>query len=663
MIQSQMNEEIVSINDRLGEKLDSALAALSEAKSFAKSTYQTDVFQIAETMMQSLEGFRTLYARAHTFDECGVFEGGPWVDPGKLLPSLVAGSLKAGGVYPIVESLSELRMLAIAKGTQVSDTVSAEEALDFLNEVMALNLEYIFPRETEENRLAAGPQRDACIYLFQLLCDELGMQSLCADVVSEIEQISAQRPVSTGMVCSMIDMAADIPTDDTDAEVEERLALYTRALKHPSAISSRSSDVAVYRQALKGASREALEQEAAQFADSMRKTGLVSPYHAVLLRHLRSQQSDLIPLAMQLNELGTAEFAQNEEFVLRLIRVAILPTTAQSIYGLAKTLEFGILSRNEIRGGLLRMIDLDLQADVKKNLQSLRKSRDGVTANSRLLAGMISVLGQPLGVGQGNNPTCQAARAISLWAQYAQGYLLNTVISAARDGFVEMNFEGETLRSDQLTGGFLPRLDRDSDPVSVVLVPHMDRLYDAMMKRVALRPEDGHKWVNPALYGRWVSSGFCSVFTDRAQTTVADYDDFLRRFYATHHPAYNEDHPLVYPNPVGILVTNSHGDCLGAHAVSIQRIEEDPHGELRAYFYNPNNEGRQDWGLGVKPSIRGNGELEGESSLPFHQFAARLYAFHYNPYEEGDAYAVPDETITQIQDAAQQSWGRSYTWL
>ena len=143
---------------------------------------------------------------------------------------------------------------------------------------------------------------------------------------------------------------------------------------------------------------------------------------------------------------------------------------------------------------------------------------------------------------------------------------------------------------------------------------------------------------------------------------MTHFEDFVRRFYATHHPAFNDGHELIYPNPVGLFVTNTHADLLGLHAVSLQRIKEDGDGVLRAYFFNPNNEGRQDWGQGIKPSIQGHGELEGESSLPFLEFVSRLYAFHFNPYEEGDAFAVPQGTVEQVTELARTSWGKAYTW-
>jgi hypothetical protein len=657
----------LDIIERLTSKLDLALGELGKAKPFAKSTYQTDVFQIAETLMQSDEGMQALYERAHTFDDIGVFDGGPWADPKRLQAPLVAGSLKAGGVYPVVESLSELRMLAIAKGRRISpDNENAHleqhDAVDFLNEAMALNLEFVFPTDTEEDRIMAGPHRESSIRLFALLAEELGLDALHEEVVAEIEQISAQRPIVTSRLRSMIQRAATIPPEASNAEVEAKLQPYAEAVSGSSRLSQRHEALTDYRQILRDCTAEELEVEARSFADAMQKTGLTCPHHAVLLRHLRAKAPELLQLALGLGELGTAELAANRELAFRLIKVGILPATAQAIYGLARVLEFGLLSRQEVAAGLTRLIDLDLQSEVRRKLLAQRRTRDGVRANSILLAGAISVFGQPLGVGQGLNPTCQAARAISLWAQHAHGYLLEMLISAARDGFVQMSFEGEELRSDKLVGGLATRLDLDLDPVSIVLTPHLDVLYDAMMKRVVLRAEDGHKWVNPALYGRWVPSGFASIFADRPQTTVADYDEFVRRFYATHHPAYNEGHPLMYPNPVGILVTNGHGDYLGPHAISLQRVEEDPHGVLRVYFYNPNNEGRQDWGGGIEPTVRENGEREGESSLPFHHFVARLYAFHYNPYEEGDAYAVPPDEVREIEAAARSSWGRAFRW-
>jgi len=650
---------------RLASKLDEALDEVAKAKKFAKSKYQTDVFQLAEALMGHTDGHRTLYERAHRFDEVGVFVGGPWEDPAKLQPPLVAGSLSASGVYPVVETLSELRMLAIAKGRSNNEKVTAEEAEAFLEEVMALNLMFLFPGDTEEERMESGPHRHANIALFKLLADELDLSHLRRDVVSEIEQICAQRPIMTDRVRGMIEMAARIPPDEStpDPDSDDKLTRFAMAIHGPSPLSQKHQWLTEYRKVLKGCDESQLEHEATSFGSTMSVTGLVCDHHAVLLRHLASHHSRLLTPALSLSEIGKAELQKNLEFARQLIRVAILPANAQSIYGLSKLLERGLLSRREIVAGLHRIVELDFHSDVRRALLSRRKKRDGVTANSMLLAGAIAVLGQPLGIGQGNNPTCQAARGLSLWAQHAPGYLLELLVSAARDAHVEMEFGGVPIRSDALPyGGLAKTLDPDLDPVSLVLVPHLDKIYDGMMRQVALRNEDGHKWVNPALYGRWVSGGFASVFMDIAQTTVANYEDFVRRFFATHHPSYNDGHQMMYPNPVGLCVTNSHGDYLGPHAISLQRVAEDPHGHLRCYFFNPNNEGRQNWGYGVRPSIQGNGEREGESSLVFDEFVSRIYAFHYNPYEEGDGYAVPDAEVQEIQQMAKKTWGKAFSW-
>ncbi len=649
--------------DRLGAKLDTMLDKLGEAKPFAKSTYQTDVFQTSELMLSSDNGIRALYERAHRFDDVGLFASGAWADAAKLQPPLVEGSLKAHGVYPIVEILSDLRMLAIASGKQNHPEVSAADATNFLQEVMALNLQFVFPGDTEQERIEGGPHYESSLRLFRLLSDELGLSFIREYVVAEIRQIIAQRPIMTGRVRTMIRMAARTPDSNGDDTISGRLSELTEAIDGPSTLCKQATTLAEYRKLLQQCEKSTLRDEAEQFATTVSKTGLVAPQHAILLRYLATKEPDIIPEALSLDDYGAAEFEGQIEFARQLVKAAIFPTTAQCILGFARVLERGLLSRQEVSVGLERLVDLDLQPDIRRSLLAQRSRHDGVTANSILLAGALSVLGQPLGVGQGRNPTCQAARGISLWSQYAPAYLIELVVSAARDGVVEIPFEGQTVRSDKAVVEMGRSLDLNLDPVSVVLVPHLDRIYEQMMKLVALRNEDGHKWVNPALYGRWVARGFSSVFADVALTTISGYEDFVRRFFATHHPSFNEGHSLMYPNPVGLCITNGHGDYLGPHAVSLQRVSEGPDGKLRIYFFNPNNEGRQDWGHDVKPSIADNGELEGESSLPFNQFVSRLYAFHYNPYEVGDAYAVPDAVVNEIQKEASDTWGRAFQWM
>ena len=651
----------MKIVSTVAAKLEQMLEKLKKAEAFARSSYQTDIFQMAEVLVGSQDGMNALADLADRFDESGVFAGGAWENPAKLQPPLVSGSLKTQGVYPIVEILSELRVLAIAEQRSQNDQFTAEEAQEFLREIMALNLEYIFPSDTEEERITGGPHRESGVRLFQLLAERLGLAFLRDNVVFELEQIAAQRPIVTARIRRMIEMAERIPESGNQEAINQKLKRFTDAVRAPTPMSVTHAGLTDYRAALTACETDSLIAEADEFVQAIDETGLVAPQYAILLRYLVARHPELLGAALGLSESGAAEFEKNAEFSRQIIKVAIYPGTCQSILGLRHVLESGYLSRQEVKAGLDRLVNLDLLPTVRRQLLAYRTKKDGVSANALLLAGALSVLGQPLGVGQGMNPTCQAARGISLWAQCSPAFVLEMVISAARDGMVELPFEGQPVSSAHTiaTGR---ALDLNLDPVSIVLVPHLDRIYEEMMRRVAPRLEDGHRWVNPAFYGRWVPSGFASVFADGSMTQVADYADFVRRFFATHHPSYNDGHKLMYPNPVGICVTNGHGDYLGPHAISIQRISEGPDGELRVYFFNPNNEGRQDWGGNVIPTVKGYGELAGESSLPFNSFISRLYAFHFNPYEEGDAYAVPEEALESIEEAARQSWGRAFHW-
>lgn len=647
--------------DRALERFDEALARLAEARPFAKSRYQGEVFTIATELMDSDAGMAALYDRAHLFDGAGVFHEGGWADPEKLLPHLVSFGLRGQGIYPIVEILSELRMLAIARG-RYDSPVDAESAESFLLKVVGHNLDLLVAEPTEETRMRPAAYERAH-RLFALLESELTLRGLGVELVAEIRMLAAQRPIQVSRMRSMILHVGDIVDGGELDSVRGDLEPYLRAAHGRSLLSpSGNVEPRVYRELLSKASTDALREEASCLAEALRSTGITHPNHAVLLRTLTRKEPSLVGDALGLNDVGRAELSQNEEFALQLIRLAVYPETVDSIYGLAQVLERSLLSRPTVAGGLRRLVDLAIEPTARRSLVS-REARDaGLSANAILLAGALSVLGQPLGVGQGQSPTCQAARGISLWAQHAPNMLLDLIVSAARDGVVELDFEGLRIASNQIEGGVAGGVFDDTlDPVSMVLVPHLDRLYDELMRRASLRGEDPHRWVNPALYGRWVQAGFVSAI-DVITGRVTGYAGFIRKFFATHHSSYNDGNDLVYPNPVGILVTDVHGSLLGPHAVSLQRIDRSPDGELRAYFFNPNNEGRQDWGFGVKPTVSGEGERHGESSLPFAAFASRLYAYHYNPYEEGDGYAVPAEEVAAVEEMARKSWGRSYAW-
>jgi len=647
-------------------ELDRLLDELEAHEGEPPGPLQSAFFEIAEGLLAGDEGLRALFECAPRFDAAGVFVGGPWADPSQLQVPLVAGTLRGPGVTPVVESLSELRMLAIARGRATSEVLAPEEAEQFLDEVMARNLGYLLGAEgaTEAERLEDDRFRASHERLFSLIVEEVGLDSVVGEVVAEIEQVLAQRPVATWTVKRTIERACRLAEEGgLEGPEVDRLRRYAEAAAGPTPLGQAHRRPSAYRAALAGADRALLAREAESFAASMLETGLVAPGHAVLVRYLRQEHPDLLPVALGLDAAGAVELDQNAELAHELIDAAVFPTTAQCLYGMRQALERTLLSRPEVAAGLERLIGLELLDDVRDDLLAHRSDDDDVTADAVLPAGTIPVLGQPLGIGQGRNPTCQSARGMSLWAQHDPAHLLELIVAAARDGHIDLLFAGELIRSDRLPQGVAAEIDLDLDPASIALVPHLDRLYSEFMRRSTLRMEDAHKWVNPALYGRWVPNELASAFADLAQTTVADFEAFVRCFFATHHPDYNGGHRLMYPNPVGLVITNHQGSYLGPHAVSIQRVEPDPDGEMRVYFYNPNNEGRQDWGRGVVVTVSGHGEEPGESSLPFDLFAARLYAFHYNAEEEGERSAVPADRVQGVVEAARTTWGERFTWL
>lgn len=271
----------------------------------------------------------------------------------------------------------------------------------------------------------------------------------------------------------------------------------------------------------------------------------------------------------------------------------------------------------------------------------------------------MSLLGQPLGVGQGNNPTCQSVIGLSMWSFNDADFLLQLVAWAARDDDVVMRFEGQHINSQHLEAGLAKEPPTDVDPVSLILIPHLDRIYGEMGRLCGVRDDDLHRWINPEMYGWWVGHGFLSVIS-RETGKIHDYEDFIRHFYACYHPYYNGNIPIIHPQPAGIAVTDSGGRLVGRHAITIIRVNLDRDGEMRIYFFNPNNDSGQDWGQGISCSTESNGERHGEASLPFAEFASRLCVFHYDTRELGDMSVVPEADVARAMELGRTSWAAGF---
>jgi hypothetical protein len=660
---------VVTPTDR--ERLQDAIEELDRASSLTRPEVVGRLLSRVDALTDGVEGLEHLLDSMPALVDAGLFEGGPWEDPGRLVPSLVGGTLRAGDRTTLMEILSELRMLALAQGRMELKGFSSTRARRFLEETMVRNLDLVFLEE--EGRGTDGVE-SKIVVLMKLLRDRIPIASLKPGLATEIALLCIQRPIVTDRALELLRLVRDhIPIEDRvvvaeglpddgqpeweDPDPDRRLSLYLNAAFTPSeAAQERNADE--YRSFLEGADGETLAREVEALGRGMRETGLAIAHHAHLLRRVAGRD-DLLAAFLGLSGSGEAELRRHRPFVRELIDRAVQPELARVCHGLGRLLDRGLLSQQPVRIGLERFLTLELHPEVARGIE---ESRPGCSMSPEaiLLADTINVLGQPLGIGQGKNPTCQSARGISLWSRHAPGKLLNMIQTVGRSFDLSMRFEGDLLKASDLGQGLVRDFDHDLDAVSVVLVPHLDRIYNEMMRRAAYRGEDPHKWVNPAMYGHWIPTDFSSAY-DYATDSIQDYETFLRTFYATHHPAYNRGHDLAYPNPVGIFLTAISGALVGFHAISILRVRE-VRGSVRVFLYNPNSEGRQRWHADIRPTVAGHGELPGESSLPFDQFASRLYAFHFNPSDVGEPDQVPDEVLERVKSMARPSWGASYRW-
>ncbi|WP_353250860.1 hypothetical protein [Salinisphaera sp. T31B1] len=646
---------------RLAQDFERVLERLEAARSFGKLSQQQQLLARAKKLLRSPEGIAELYRFAPRFDDAGVFEGGDWLDPSVLQTGLVSGTLRAGGPSAILECLSELRMLALAENQSTHTAMTAAEARNFLEQVLAANLDLLFPVATEETREGDVEAAARVKNLFDFVLERIGVGAILNSLIYEVERVLLQRPIMVQRAEALLRAATrateQLPNDDAAVF---RAREWINALNGPSPLS-RAGTRDDYVSALEQLDINALAEEARTFGQAMTRTGLVSAQHADLLRHLVDNAPELVGPALSLNAVGKVSLGAHQTLISDLIRFSIWRETARAIYGLSKLLEQGMTFIRPVLPGLRRLIVLSIHPEVAETLRDASEWADPPDANVLLLAGTLSVLGQPRGVDQGHNPTCQSARAISLWAQNDVGYLLELIAFAARENELLMHFEGKTIRSSELSFGLATDLHTELDPVSLLLTPHLDRIYMEMSRLTIGRVGDGHRWVNPELHGWWVHRGFAELI-DTATGAITECDAFLRTFYVSYHPLYNGGRDLVYAQPCGIATTNYNGELVGWHAIAIQRVAYDPAGEWRVYFFNPNRDKGQNWGQDIVTSTHDHGELEGESSLPFEQFLARVYVYHYKRRETGDTDTVPDDAIARVRELVADSWAAGMSW-
>lgn len=646
--------------ERLCGTLDVAIDRLERARPFAKARSQGPVLEVIARVLSEDGGADAIVERAARMDGAGLFAGSDWDQPETLLPQLVGTSLASEDPnLQSLEAASLARFLSIATGRSRHDNVHEDSARHFLTQVLALNLRDIFGQVDEAGR-AMGRRQVVKRNILACIADHIGLHDVLGVLVSEIWRLLEQRSVQVNVAKDMIAQIAVALNQKGTEPGSTRLGAerLVSALFGPTTSSLDDPGVEVYLARIAKADEAVLSREAMGFARAMHDTGLVSDYHAAfLIKALDYPGRALVPECLGLGSTGQDCWHQYRSLVEDLIRASVTPATPQAVYGLALLLDRGLLHHAPMVPALRLQMRLKLTGQARERIQI--GFGDAVAPETHLLAGVLQVLGQPLGVGQGANPTCQSARAIAMWGLIDPDYLLHLVRQASEFDKIFMQFEGTTINSADLPAGLAGFGPIDADPVSVLLVTHLDRIYAEMGRMCAGRPGDPHRWINPQFHGWWVSRD-CAVAVDVATGKLSDYEVFLGRFIASYHPDYNGDRPVRHPQPAGLAVTDAHEQFVGWHAISIMRVAEDQDGTMRVYFYNPNNDSGQDWGGGVVVSTAGHGERYGEASLAFEKFLSRIYLFHDEPLRsKQDAFPSPRGIIEPASNMAIRSWAAS----
>ncbi|MFO7788530.1 MAG: hypothetical protein R6W87_12320, partial [Halospina sp.] len=124
--------------------LDAAISRLAEVNAVEGVSPVFEVIEAAQPLMFSPEGLETLYERVPAIEGAGFFGGSDWDYPQTLVPSLAVRTVRHGEpTATLVESLSQIRLLAVAKGDYTHPSISAEHAHHFLAQVLAMNLDLV----------------------------------------------------------------------------------------------------------------------------------------------------------------------------------------------------------------------------------------------------------------------------------------------------------------------------------------------------------------------------------------------------------------------------------------------------------------------------------------------------------------------------------------
>ncbi|WP_139378326.1 hypothetical protein [Mesobacillus jeotgali] len=582
-----------------------------------KIHFRETVLEEAAMLLGEKKGLEFLYSYAAVFEPAGVFTGTVWEDLKGLNPSLTRGTLLAGGTMAAAEALSNLRILALARGVYINPEMTSSEATGYLENLLALNIDILALGETKKSQKRWKDKDDCAGSLMRYLASCCFSPKIFDLLEQDITNLVAQRPIIVREIISMANSACNLAHGNVSSH--PTLHACQRSLFFPSELARRQGD---YLKELKNAGDLVLLTEASQLRDSMLESGLVSSYHDTFLQFISKEKPYLLEVFFGKSSAARAALKRNFPLIRKITEEITGKEASQSIYGLYHMFERQVFSAEVVRE--LEALVSDQSAMV--NLFNENNS-NRLTLRDQILTGLISILGHPLGAAQGFNPTCQSTRLLSYLSQKYPYKLISMARRLLTSGEIEIQFEGKAISSSDLVRCELKDVGH-IDSLSAVMLPHLDAIYGEMLKRAAGRDSDPHKWVN----GQFHMAGVLPGFAERNKYNEQEFANLFQYFYVAGAESINK----YLPQPAGILMYDRNGNLLGPHAILIQRIEPTQDGDLRVYFFNPNNDSHQHWYNGVMTSVKDYGERHGEASLRFDDFIKCLYAFHFPEQSSAD---------------------------
>ncbi|MCR9205087.1 MAG: hypothetical protein NXH75_10945, partial [Halobacteriovoraceae bacterium] len=302
----------------LNDRVIAVVKELADAPPLGKDLVKEKLLQFVRELAKQENGLSSLYQMTPKIVEAGFFTGGGWEREDKLLPELVRGSFVAGGLYPYIEIISELRILCIANNRISSQYLSQDEAKTFLTEMMALNLDILFDTVTEENRVYAQ-QFKIARGLLSYLTDSLDIEDLFDEYSSEVLELAFQRPIITDHITALIESGRELV--EKSESLKERqsyrdLELFFKSVFGPTPHALEVEHPLDYRKLVKTLDPSELEKEALNFGVLLKETGIGNIYGVILLRNLVKKAPELVPMCLGLNDSGKAHFNEHKELIL-----------------------------------------------------------------------------------------------------------------------------------------------------------------------------------------------------------------------------------------------------------------------------------------------------------------------------------------------------------